>query len=200
MFTEDVPMVRVSTVINDLYPDTFVTTNDAGGRTIRAFVPRLEGIDPDIGKYTPAQAVRFLEGKIAGSERQVSGTLGVPVRGNIITLAGPVLLILAIAYLFFQIDHLTELAPHNERAICDFAWPLTFRGYQGLTTGILSLLVFPAAAVWFLRIHGGTSNAFSASTTYGLWTWILLISTVAVGWVCFRARNRLVRAILAKSI
>jgi hypothetical protein len=199
MKTKDVPTVMVSSVVQDLDSAAFVTINDAGGGTMRVFVPRLAAIDPEIGKYTPAQAVGFLEGKIAGSERQVSGTLGVPVRGDLITLAGPVLLILAIAYLFFQIDHLTELAHGNEKAISDFAWPLTFRGYQGFTTGILSLLILPATAVWFLRFHGGTANAFSFSTGYGLWTWILFVSTVAAGWACFSARNRLVRTVFAKS-
>lgn len=200
MDAKDVPIIRVSGVIEELYPASFVPTSDADGRTVKRFVPRLAGIDLDLKKYTPAQAAGVLEEKIAGSEQQLSGgAIGVPIRGNLITLAGPILLIFAIIYLFFQIDHLTDLAPGNERAICDFAWPLTFHGYKGITTGIMSLLVLPATAVWLLRIHGGTANAFSLNTRYGVWTWSLLISTVAAGWVCLRARNRLVRAAFAKS-
>jgi hypothetical protein len=197
MNTWDVPMFRVSKVIEALYPATFVTTTDPAGKTVSAFVPRLAAIEPDIGKYTPVQAAGVLEEKIAGSERQLSGALGVPVRGNLITLAGPLLLILAIIYLVFQIDHLTDLAPGNEKAICDFAWPLTFRGYQGITTGIMTLLILPAMAVWLLRIRGGTATAFSLSNSYGVWTWTFLAFAVAAGLVAYRARNRLVRAMLA---
>jgi hypothetical protein len=200
MHTTDVNATKVSGIIEWLYPPSFVLTSDADGRTIKRFVPRLASVDLDLKKYTPAQAAGVLEEKIAGSEQQLSGgAIGVPIRGNLITLAGPILLILAIMYLFFQVDHLTDLAPGNEKAICDFAWPLTFHGYKGITTGIMSLLILPATAVWLLRIHGGTANAFSLNTRYGAWTWCLLIFTVAAGGVCLRARNRLVRTTLAKS-
>jgi hypothetical protein len=204
----NIRLFPVSEVIKKSYPASFVPITDADGQTIidpkgdtiKRFVPRLASIDLDLKNYTPAQAAAVLEEKIAGSEQQLSGgAIGVPIRGNLITLAGPILLILAIIYLFFQIDHLTDLAPGNEKAICDFAWPLTFYGYKGITTGIMSLLILPATAVWLLRIHGGTANAFSRNTRYGVWTWCLLIFTVAAGGVCLRARNRLVRTTLAKS-
>jgi hypothetical protein len=170
------------------------TTSDTTSRKKEqewAFVPSLAAVQREIGDLTPAQAAGVLEEKIAGHEQHMSA-FGFSLGGNFVTLVGPVLLILTLMYLSFQINHLADLAPGNEKAISDFAWPLTFRGFPGIATAVVTLMILPAAAVLLLRIHGDNTNALSWGVA-GVETWILLVLSVAAGIVCLVARNRLVR-------
>jgi hypothetical protein len=156
-----------------------------------AFVPRLAAIQREIGDLTPAQAAGVLEEKIAAHEQHMSA-YGLSVGGNFVSLVGPILLILTLMYLSFQINHLAELAPGSEKVISEFAWPLTFRGFPGIATGVVTLLILPVVAVLLLRVHGDNTNPFSWSIS-GVETWVLLLGSVAAGIVCLAARNRLVR-------
>lgn len=168
-----------------------------------AFVPSLAAIQLEIGDLTPAQAAGVLEEKIAAHEQHMSA-YGLSVGGNFVSLVGPILLILTLMYLSFQINHLTELAAGNEKVISDFAWPLTFRGFPGASTGVVTLLVLPVTAVLLLRVHGDNTNRFSwrLSGTWnisGIETWGLLGLSLAAGIWCFIARTRLVRKIAVAS-
>jgi hypothetical protein len=198
-----IPSATMSPLLRERYPKAFVPATKAATLdntlkdTAAAFVPRLAAIEGEIGKLTRAQAAGILDEKIAGNEQRLSA-LGIPVGGNLVTLAGPLLLILAIIYLSFHIEHLTELAPRNEEEIRDFAWPLTFRGWRGITTAFLSLLFGPVAAILLLRYHGDPTDAFSRSAS-GALTLFLFVGSLVAGWVCLRARNRLVRATFATS-
>ena len=198
-----IPSATMSPLLRERYPKAFVPATKAAASdttlrdTAAAFVPKIVAIEGEIGKLTRAQAAGFLDEKIAGNEQHLSA-LGIPVGGNLITLAGPLFLILAIIYLSFHIEHLTELAPGNEEEIRDFAWPLTFRGWRGITTAFLSLLFGPAAAILLLRYHGDPTDAFSSSAS-GALTLFLFVGSLVTGWACLRARNRLVRATFATS-
>lgn len=154
-----------------------------------AFVPKLAAVQREIADLTPTQAAGVLDEKIAGRERHLSAG-GFSVGGNFVTLVGPVLLILTLMYLSFQINHLTRLAPGNEKAICDFAWPLTFRGFPGMATAVVTLLLLPATAVLLLRTQEDSVDAFSLRGA-GAQTWVLLVMAVGAGIACLVARNRL---------
>jgi hypothetical protein len=156
------------------------------------FAPKLAIVQREISDLTLTQAAGVLEEQIAGHEQHMSA-LGFSAGGSFLTLVGPVLLILTLMYLSFQINHLAGLAHGNETAIRDFAWPLTFRGYPGTTTGVVTLLILPTAAVLLLRIHGDNTNTFSWRRLSGIETWGLLFLSVAAGIWCLAARSRLVR-------
>ena len=200
------PTLTISGWIQRHYSDTFVATTNGATRaarqkhgkgvalsndTTKAFLPRLAAVQSVVGDLTPAQAAGVLEEKIAGSEQRMSAG-GVPVGGNSVTVVGPLLLALALVYLFFQINHLAELAPGKEEPIRYFAWPLTFGGFPGNATALTTLLILPGAAVLLLMFRAAGHEAFSWSTS-GLVTAILLTPSLAAGAMCLRARNQLMR-------
>lgn len=151
------------------------------GEESSAFVPKLATVQREIAELTPTQAAAVLEEKIAGHEQQMS-VFGFSVGGSFVTLVGPVILILTLTYLSFHINHLAELAPGNEKAISDFAWPLMFRGFPGIASAVLTLLIAPTTAVILLRIHGDDTNALSRSIPA-----VLLVLSAAASGVALRA-------------
>ena len=142
--------------------------------------PKLSLLWDEVDKMTVLEAEHFLQEKVR-SEAGATELLGMKISGPIISVVGPLLVMLVLAYLIAHYQFLFLSIPHTNAAGIGAGWISLFPGRIALVLCGVEVILIPTVALVLLL----TRSLDGAGTTQRMLGWFLSAAAFALSLAVF---------------